>query len=379
VNARVMHGVRVLDFSTNLPGPFGTQVLADLGADVIMVEGPGGEPARSKSMGLFYSGHRNRRSITIDLKTSEGVQTALRLAASCDIVVEGFRPGVLERLGVGYDAVRALRPDVIYCSITGNGQVGPRRGEAGHDINYLASSGALSFSGHWGDQPRRSGIPVVDLATSLYLTIAMLAALLGVERSGEGAYIDLSMADVAMTLASPRAGTRLENVGGQEHMWPNNDLFETSDGEVLAVGAIEEHLWQNLRTVLATVDPAVTDPRFDTEPSRREHGDDLHALLHSVFEQRTASEWQDLLKGVDTAVTRVISIDEASRDETARLRRLVQEIDGVRHVMLPFQWNAEQPAVLTNAGPAQGEHTDQIMAELHQLEASAPASDEHEG
>jgi alpha-methylacyl-CoA racemase len=365
MNTPVLHGIRILDFSTNLPGPFGTQILADLGADVIMVEPPSGEPARSKSAGLFYAGHRNKRSIILDLKSEQGVEAALRLAATSDVFVESFRPGVMERLGLGYAAIEARRPRVVYCSITGYGQVGPRRSAPGHDINYLAAAGALSFSGHWGRPPARSGLPVADLTTSLYLTIAILTALRSVENGDGSVHIDLSMTDAAMALASSRAGIRLtETYSNQDDKWPTNDLFSTADGELLAVGAIEEHLWQNLRGVLGSVDQGVLDPRFDDEPGRRRHGDDLYALLTRIFLSRTADDWDALLDGCDTAVTRVVSVDEASHNETAKLRHIVQEAGGVRHVMQPFLWNGQQPAQLRHAGPRLGEHTAEILAEL---------------
>jgi crotonobetainyl-CoA:carnitine CoA-transferase CaiB-like acyl-CoA transferase len=367
---QVLHGVRILDFTTNLPGPFGTQVLADFGADVIMVEGPAGDPAR-KSPPMYSAGHRNKRSITIDLKDPSGVQTALRLAATCDVITESFRPGVLERLGLGYEAVRAVRPDVIYCSVSGYGQSGPQRLEPGHDINYLAASGALSFSGHWGQPPARPGIPFVDLASSLYLAIAVLLALRETERSGKGALIDLSMTDVAMSLASPRGGPRMD-LGGerQPHLRPTNDLFETADGVRLAVGAIEEHFWEGLRAVLSEIEPLLADSRFDTPTSRRLHGDELVALLRKTFARRTLADWLQLLEHVDVPVTPVITMGEASDSERVRQRGLVQEMAGVRHVMVPFLWDTEQPGRLQNAAPEFGQHTAEILAELAAIESA---------
>jgi len=374
MGASVLEGVRVLDLSTRFPGPYGTQILADLGADVIMVEGPKGEPARSTTLSgtssVFTSSHRNKRSVTIDLKSAEGVDLALRLARTCDVVVEGFRPGVIERLGLGYEAVRAVRPDIVYCSLTGYGQVGPHRDEGGHDINYLAAGGTLSFSAHWGQRPAKMGTPVADFAASLYLAIAILAALRGVAQTGEGAYIDLSMFDVSMALASPRAGNRLERTNSdQAHLWPTNDLFETADGGVVAVGAVEEQLWSNLRSVIGAIEPRLLESRFDTDAGRREYGDELHDLLVGTFKQRTAVEWEQLVTGLDCALTRVATIDEASRDETVHLRGLVEDADGVRYILLPFQWNSDQAATFRRGAPQQGEHTTEIIEELAVLES----------
>src|SRR4051812_753402 len=194
--------IRVLDLSQLLPGPFCTQILADLGAAVVKVEPPDGDPARGMPSDLFATANRNKASVDLDLKAPADRNACLRLAAASDVVVEGFRPGVVERLGVGYEDVRARNPGVVYCSISGFGRTGPRRDRPGHDANYLAASGALAYSGHWSEVPRRSGLPIADLAASCYGAIAILAALHERARTGLGGHIDLAMADAAMAFAS---------------------------------------------------------------------------------------------------------------------------------------------------------------------------------
>jgi len=360
---RPLEGIRILDLSTNLPGPFASQIFADLGAEVIMVEAPSGEPSRSKPNGLFYAGHRNKSSIVLNLKDEADRETALSLVKKCDVVMESFRPGVVDRLGVGFDAVVAQQPRIVYLSISGYGQTSSRRDDPGHDINYLAAAGGLSFSGHWDKAPARSGIAFGDLGTSLYSAIAILAALRNGERTGEPAFIDLSMTDVAIALTATRGGMRLEQTNdSQEHMWPTNDLFVSADGKALTIGAIEEHLWQNLRATLAQFEPRFTDPRFDTEPSRRENGTELVELLRTTFAQKSRAEWVEIMAETDTAISPVLTIAEAVDSDHARSREgLVQEKDGVRQVMLPFLWNGIQPGVLQSVGPEQGEHQEEIL------------------
>lgn len=354
--------VRVLDLSQLLPGPFCTQILADLGAEVIKVEPPGGDPARDMPSDIFATANRNKASIDLDLKAPLDREACLRLAADSDVVVEGFRPGVVERLGVGYDDVRGRNPEVIYCSISGFGRAGSRRDRPGHDANYLAASGALAYSGHWSEAPRRSGIPVADLAASCYGAVAILAALHERARTGLGGHIDLAMADAAMAFASVRGGRRLDLAGtGRAHLYPTNDLFETADGTVLAVGAVEDRFWEELRQVVSQAEPTLCDARFDTEPSRRRHGDELKGLLDRAFARRTAAEWLAALEDYDVPVEPVVSLEEAAASPDVRGRGIVAAVDGETHVLFPALRDGMPMGRLRRAAPALGEDRESLL------------------
>ena len=210
----LLTGLRVLDFTALLPGPFGTVILADLGADVIKVEPPGGEFGRRFPTQMFPVANRNKRSLCIDLKDPASRPLVQRLAEWADIAVEGFRPGVADRLGIGAAALRAIKPGLVYASLSGYGQTGPWRDEPGHDFNYLAAAGALSLKGHWADaEPHRSGLPVADLAGACYLAIAVLAAVLRARASGEGATLDLSLFEASHVLHHGADGPRRGRAG----------------------------------------------------------------------------------------------------------------------------------------------------------------------
>jgi crotonobetainyl-CoA:carnitine CoA-transferase CaiB-like acyl-CoA transferase len=327
--------VRVLDLSQLLPGPFCTQMFGDLGADVVKVEPPRGDGARALRSDLFATANRNKTVIALDLKKSEGLSACLELAAQADVVVEGFRPGVVDRLGVGYADVAAVNPSVVYCSITGFGATGPRRGRPGHDANYLAAGGALAYPGHWLAPPARSGLPVADLAASCYAAIAILAALVERGRGGTGGHLELAMSDAALAFASVRGGRRLDIAGSERaHLWPTNEIFTAADGVALAVGAVEEQFWSELRTVLCEMEPALGDARFDSEEGRRRDGDELKRLLDGAFAQRPAAVWMELLADHDVPVNPVVTLAEAA-DEAQRQRGIVEEADGERHVLFP--------------------------------------------
>jgi CoA:oxalate CoA-transferase len=246
----LLDGIRVLDFTIWRPGPYATQLLAELGAEVLKVEPPGGDPMRVYS-GLFASLSADKRSIVLDLKNEDGRSRALELAADADVVIEGYRPGVADRLGIGYDAVRAVNPSVIYCSVSGLGQDGPLSQASGHDINYLAWSGALSPA---GGPPREPAVPVADLSGGMAAAFAICAAVVKQLKSGEGERIDVAMADVLATwtgAVAPQAEGTDENARGV----PGYGTFATADGGFVVLGVLtEDHFWRPLCDVLGLAD-----------------------------------------------------------------------------------------------------------------------------
>jgi len=364
-----LQGVRVLDFTFLLPGPFCTQILADLGAEVIKVEPPWGDPSREMVSEIFWAANRNKRSIVVDLKKPGGAEICQRLAQACDVAVEGFRPGVAARLGVGPEQLRAINPRLIYASISGFGQTGPMRDRPGHDINYLASGGALSYSGHWSEPPRRSGIPVADLAGAALCAIAILAALRRRDRTGIGCHIDLALRDAAMFFASVRGGRGLRLRNDQRaHLWPTNELFETADGRILALGVVEQKFWERLAQVLVHLEPRVAEPRFATESGRRIHGDELYRVLSELFRTLPAAEWLNLLGSSDVPVTEVLTLEEAAYSEQSRVRNLLSYKEGEIYVKFPALFDGA-PVEVRKSPPPLGKDTAAVLGELGYSEA----------
>src|SRR5258707_12191811 len=257
-------GIRVVDFSMFVPGPFASSILADLGAEVIKVEPPRGDPGRSYVPVQFGTENRNKRGIAIDLKKPESAAIVEKLVKHADVVVEGFRPGVAKRLKIDCETLKRIKPGLVYCSISGYGQTGPWRERPGHDVNYVAAAGGLAFPGQWLKAPARSSLPIADMTGGAFAVIAILAAL----RSGKGSYLDLSLFEAAFFLAAQRHGLDAA-ADPRAHIFPVNDVFECADGVRLTLGILEEHFWQNFVRLV----PELADERFATDAKRRANGD----------------------------------------------------------------------------------------------------------
>ena len=358
-----LDGVKVADFSALIPGPFSSAILSDLGADVIKVEPPKGDPARSLLPAVFHAANRNKRSIALDLKHAEAKPVIERLARWADIVIEGNRPGVSKRLGIDYASLSALNPGLIYCSLSGFGQNGPWRDKPGHDIGYVGASGGLSYPGSWLGKPARSSIPIADMQGGSFGTIAILAALHERNCSGRGAELDLSLYEAALFCAALRHGIA-EHTDPRAHIWPVNDLFETADGSVLILGIVEQHFWDSFRAAVKDLEPGVMDPKFDTDPSRRRHGDDLSRLLKQLFLKKTAQQWHDLLEPLDVPAELPLTPAEASRTGYAEARQATADIDGERHVLFPLWANGERGGELRRGTPALNADGAAVLQEL---------------
>jgi crotonobetainyl-CoA:carnitine CoA-transferase CaiB-like acyl-CoA transferase len=355
--------VRVLDFSLLLPGPFATLALADLGADVVKVEPPGGDFARHMPSSLFRMANRNKRSVILDLKRAEAGDVVRRLAQWADVAIEGFRPGVVERLGVGAGALRAHNPRLIYCSLSGYGQTGPENDAPGHDLNYLCAAGTMSLAGHWGETPRRSAIPVADLAGGTYAAIAILAALHERATTGKGRTLDLSLAEAAMSFASIRHGLDLDGTS-QEHLWPTNDLFETQDGRHIALGIVEEQFWRNFVAAAEDIAPDLADARYATEGQRRALGDELSARMREVMRMRAAQDWLARFPQHDVPAQLSLTPAQASRSAQMTERRMVMALGGERHIPFPVHVDGERGAALRGTAPTTGEHSAAVLHEI---------------
>ncbi|HJU22628.1 MAG TPA: CaiB/BaiF CoA-transferase family protein [Casimicrobiaceae bacterium] len=369
-------GVRVLDLTRLLPGPMCTLYLADLGADVIKIEDVGaGDYARNlgtspnvrpQRMTAWYRAiNRNKRSLAIDLKNAEGREAFLALARTADVIVEGFRPGVVKALGVDYDAVTAVNARIVYCALSGYGQTGPRALQAGHDVNYLGYCGVLAHTGARGGTPVLSNLQIADLlGGAASAAIAVLGALLGAQRNGIGRYIDVAMTDAVLAHEVFALGA-LEDEGsvaarGEDLLtggYPCYGVYETSDGRFVAVGALEAKFWQALCDALDRRDLAAQ------QFARGEQGERVRAALASIFITKTRDEWADRFEDVDCCVTPVLAFDEAIRDPQFAARgMIVRGSDGSRQYAPPFSMTPSAFAITRDA-PRLGEHSREVLRE----------------
>ena len=344
-------GVRVVDFSMFVPGPFASAILSDLGADVIKIEMPKGDPGRAYVPVQFETENRNKRSLSLDLKNPAAGEVVRRLARHAEVVLEGFRPGVAKRLGIDFDALRRANPKLVFCSISGYGQTGPWRERPGHDVNYVAAAGALAFPGQWLKPPARSSLPLADMGGGAFAAIAILAAL----REGKGAYLDLSLFESAFFWAAMRHSLD-PNVDPRAHIFPVNDVFETKDGKRLTLGILEEHFWKNF----VRLAPELEDERFASDALRRKHGDLLSVQLEKTMKTRSASEWIALCEANDVPVDLAVTPGEAARHPQLVERQATER----GYAKFPVWANGRRAGRIARRTPKLGEHSREILVEL---------------
>lgn len=370
---QALQGVRVLDLSRMLPGPYCSMMLADLGAEVIKVEEPKiGDPTRHSPPIIegqsvpFAQVNRNKKSIAIDLKQPEGRDIFLKLASSADIVLEQFRPGVVDRLGINYATVAEINPRIIYCSLTGFGQDGPHRERSGHDLNYLALSGVLGLTTDERGKPVIPGVQVADLAGAMIAGFAILAALLARDRTNRGQYLDVSMFDVMLSMlpipAAHHFAGKTIPVGGKyvlSGLYPFYNVYETSDGSYMTLGALEPKFWANFCHKVGRDE--LIARQFDSGEQR----DDLFEIVRAIFKSRTQTEWVELMRDADCCCEPVLSMSEAFEHEQTRAREMARQIDGARLKQLGFSYKmSDTPPRDRNMAPAFGENTAELLEAL---------------
>lgn len=357
-----LENIRILDFSALGPGPYASMLLADMGADVMRVARVSA-PVDIAGFTRDLVG-RGKRSIALDLKNPSGVEAAQRIADTCDVVLEGFRPGVMERLGLGPDKLMESNPRLIYARLTGWGQTGPLALRAGHDINYIAIAGVLSAIGRKGERP----VPPVNLVGdfaggSLFCAFGIVCALLERATSGRGQIVDAAMVDGAANLFSffaaavqagtwgPR-GTNLVDTGA-----PSYDVYETSDGRFMAVGALEPHFYAELLSGLG-LDAANIPDQYD--PDRVE---ELRSVLAGIFRSKTRDDWDEVFRDMDACVAPVLDYREApTHPANAERNVFVEGMDGIIQPA-PAPRLSRTPGQVTSAPPKPGAHTRQVLAE----------------
>lgn len=370
----------MLDLSRVLSGPYCTMLLADMGARVIKIEQPGrgddtrvwGPPFVGGESAYFLSINRNKQSVTLDFKQPAGREILWRLVERADVIVENFRPGTLARLGLDYQAVRPKRPQLIYCSISGFGQSGPRREEPGYDAVIQAEGGLMSVTGDADGPPFRLGVAVADLVAGLLAAQGIVLALYARERSGRGQQVDISMLDGVVSLLSYHASIHLTTgatsgrVGNRHATIAPYDTFPASDGEFfLAVGNDDQ--FARLCAV-AGVDALTKEERFSTNPARVVNAGELKARISAVLRGHPRAYWLRRLRESGVPCGAVRDVAEVLADPQLDARRMIETVEhatlGVLKVLgIPVKLS-DTPGTVWSAPPTLGQHTDAVLAEL---------------
>ncbi|MEN2974967.1 MAG: CoA transferase [Candidatus Caldarchaeales archaeon] len=374
-----LKGIIVLDFTRVMAGPFATMLLGDLGAEVIKVEPPGGDDTRGwgppwigGDSAYFMSANRNKKSIILDLKKMESREIVERLVKRSDVVVENFRPGVAEQLGIDYNTISKINPRIIYCSISGFGQSGPYRDKPGYDLIALAMSGLMSITGEPDRPPVKFGVPIADLTTAIFAALSIVSALYWREKTGRGQYIDIALLDVQVLLLSHQAfnffatGEEPKRMGSAHPNIVPYQVFETSDGYIV-IGVANEKHWQNFCKVIERLD-LLNDPKFKTNADRVINREALIQELEKLFKNSSTSYWIERLERAGIPVAPILTVGQTLNDEHVEYRRMVLDIDHPRVGKMkmlgtPFKLS-ETPGEVRTPPPLKGQHTDEILRGL---------------
>ncbi len=378
-----LKGIRLLDLTGMGPASFAAGMLADMGADVTKISTPPGASDKGVGAGIdfiegveasaFYDTPRNKKNIGINLKAESGKKLFFQLIDTADVVLEAFRPGVMDRLGIGYEKASQRNPRIIYCSVSGYGQTGPYRDLPGHDANYAAMGGALGLIGYSADEPPVMAENfIADMTTAvLQAAIGILTAIIAREKTGKGQQVDVSMSDGVLFILSclpeiaeylmggaiPQRGNTL--FGGSQ---PCYAVYKTADGKYLSIGTLEPHFWKRLCRALGRDD--LIAKQYAPSPLKEE----VFKELRSVFQTKSRNEWFDLLTEADVPVGKVLGIDETCNDPHMQHREMIIEVDHTRwgkskQIGFPIKFS-NTPWQMRIPGARLGEHTDEVLSEL---------------
>ncbi|MDA3896574.1 MAG: CaiB/BaiF CoA-transferase family protein [Desulfobacteraceae bacterium] len=364
-NNGALSGLTVLDLSRLLPGPFCSMILADHGARVIAIE----DKRYAAEAGINSAVLRNKEHITLNLKSDKGREIFFKMAEKADIVLDGFRPGVTKRLGVDYESVKKINPGIIYCSISGYGQTGPYRDEAGHDVNYLSVAGVLDLIGEKDRPPSIPGIQIADIAGGgMYAAIGILMALHARQKSGTGQYIDISMTDGSMSFLSlvlslkKYAGMPVKRSDSfLSHRYACYNTYETADNRYLSIGAVENRFWKNLCNYFNKPDYIAL--QYDDGKK-----DEIIQFVREKFKQKPLSYWCEELDGQDICWGPVRSLDEAMEDPLFKAREMVVDLQSstgeiLKCIGVPVKLS-ETPGSVRQLPPSFGENTASVLNEF---------------
>jgi crotonobetainyl-CoA:carnitine CoA-transferase CaiB-like acyl-CoA transferase len=379
-----LDGIRVLDVSQVMAGPFACMMLADMGADVIKVEPPTGDQTRGAmgfkmkgpdSMG-FLNMNRNKRSVTLDLKSEEGREAFYALARTADVIVENYRPGAVKRLGIDYESIKAINPKIVYVSISGFGQSGPWAHRPGFDLMAQAMSGIMSVTGYKGEKPVKAGVPVADIGCALFAVSGLLSAYIGAQKTGEGQHIDASLFDAAMAFSIWDmseywgTGTPPTPLGTSNKMSAPYQAVKARDG-YFVMGATNQKLWTKLCELLGRPD-LIDHPEFGTIPLRLKNREALIEELEREFAKRDSDDWIEAMLATGIPAGPILTYPEAFEGEHGTHRRMCMEIDHpiegkVKNIGFPIKMLGT-PQQVRRHPPLLGEHNEEVFAEIEALE-----------
>lgn len=374
-----LSGIRVVDFTRVVAGPYCTMLLGDLGAEVIKVELPTGDDTRNwgppfveGESAYFLAINRNKKSVCLDLHTEEGLVVARKLIQSADVVIENFRPGVMEKLGLNYEELCLRHPRLIYCSISGYGRTGPYKDRAGYDVIVSAMGGLMGITGTPGGPPVKTGVALTDLATGLYAFSGILAALYHRERTGQGQRLDVSLLSAQLATLINAASNYLiggmiaEPQGSAHNSIVPYQAFNASDGYII-IGAANDKLFANLSQALGHPEWA-SDPRFCTNAGRVQNRDILIPYIEAVIQTDTVAAWEQCLAIAGVAVAPVNRMDQVFRDpqvmHSQQVATITHPTAGEIQVIGPAVTYGLTPAEVMTPPPRLGEHTEEIIKNL---------------
>lgn len=381
-----LEGIKILDCTRLLPYQYCTMLLGDLGAEVLKIEEPKegdygrwGDAARTYESDVFVIANRNKKSLKLNLKHEKGKEILKKLAVEYDLLIESFRPGVMDRLGVGYEDLKKVNPAIIYCSSTGFGQTGPYKMRVGHDINYLGYSGILACTGEQTGKPIIPGIPIGDMAGGgIFTAMVILSAIVWRERTGRGQYIDVSQADVLVSLnirniaevLAQRKGRTSRPVDLRGFSLCYN-VYKTSDGKFVAIGSVEPKFWRNFCKIVGRED------WVENHLLRYEDGSEATEEMKKLFASKTRKEWEEIFEQVDSCITPVLTTEETLENEHFKERGMITTMAdphrGGETVQLGFPAKfSDKLNFKRSPAPFFGEHTTEVLSgigyDLEQIE-----------
>lgn len=377
--ALALQGIKVLDLTRVLAGPYATMILADLGAEVIKVERPGrGDDSRQfgpyidDESAYFMSINRNKKSMTLDLKKEAGKKILLELIEKVDVIVENFRPGTMEKLGLGYDVLSRVNPKMIYAAASGFGHTGPYSRRPAYDAVVQAMGGIMSITGQEGGKPIRVGSSVGDITAGLFCAIGILTALISRNNTGKGQKVDVAMLDCQVAVLENAiaryvvSGIVPKPSGNRHSSIVPFEPFKTKDGEIM-IAAGNDVLWAKLCKALGK-EELVNDKRFSTNPLRNQNYDELRPLIAKRFMGKTTKVWQDILDNIGIPNGPINTVDKVLEDPQVLAREMIVEVDHskvgkVKMPGIPIKLS-ETPGAIKTAAPILGQHTEDILKEI---------------
>ena len=356
----LLRGVKVLDLSNLLPGPLCTLFLADLGADVIKIESLNGDPMRffepvnQKSSPYFRALNRNKKSVALNLKTDEGKKIFMMLAKDADVIIEGFRPGKVDALGVGYGNVKKINPKIIYCSITGYGQKGTYKNKAGHDLNYSSLSGMIDAISL---EPFVLGVQIADVGSGLIAAFAIVSSLLYLEKTGKGGYIDVPVLDSTLSIISIHLAYRSASKNTKTFLSGSKvcyNVYETKDGKFVSLGAVEKKFWQAFCKAVRRSD--LINKQFDSSANTIKK-------VQNLFKTKTSKEWLQLNDKHDFCCGPVKKIEDVLNDDYFKDRKMLIDLDGVKQAAMPARFSNVKK-IKYKKSPKIGQDTKNILKNI---------------